>query len=157
MLGQSKLVHGPHTRIDDAKDEIQTEPLAHYACAKTTGRIRISKVRVAAFIQLRLLQTREKTGRELVYLIGRESRRLRPNRLKTSVQSPTGSHIYAEMNVGRAGGLSDRQIFIDVGQRMRLPSVAPGDCGHDAEIIRSGQPRKLKSSHQFFLEDLPLA
>jgi hypothetical protein len=53
--------------------------------------------------------------------------------------------------------LSDRQIFIDVGQRMRLPSVAPGGCGHAAEIIRSGPPRKLKSSHQFFLEDLPLA
>jgi hypothetical protein len=44
-----------------------------------------------------------------------------------------------------------------MGQRMRLPSFAPGDCGHAAEIIRSGPPRKLKSSHHFFREDAPLA
>ena len=73
------------------------------------------------------------------------------------MQSPTGPHIYAEMNIGRAGGLSDRQVLVNMGQRMRLPSVALGVCGHDAEIIRSGPSRKLKSSHHFFREDAPLA
>ena len=73
------------------------------------------------------------------------------------MQSPTGPRIYAKMNVGRTGGLSDRQVFIDMGQRMRLPRFAPGVWGHDAEIIRSGSPRKLKSSHHLFREDALLA
>ena len=156
MLGQTELIHRAHDRVDDAKDKIDTETLAHDARAKSSERIGVGKIGVATFLQLRSLPTGEEPGGQRIGLLRREWRCIRPDRLKNSVQSPNRGRVYAKMNIGRARLLPDRQVIIDMGQGMRPRGVAGGFRGHDAEIMRPELSRKSKSSHYFLAEcELP--
>ena len=60
MLGQTKLVHHADFGADDAKDEINSEPLADDACAITADRIRVSKISIASFVQFGFVLVRKK-------------------------------------------------------------------------------------------------
>src|ERR1700737_2997868 len=114
MLRQTELIHGPHLRVDDAKDEVNSEPLAHDARAKATEIICVGKIGTAALGQLRLIRFGEKTVRQRSCIICAETRRVGPDWLQRSVQSPERRRIDTEMDVGRAGSLSDRQVLIDM-------------------------------------------
>lgn len=119
MLGQSELVHRPHLRVDDAKDEIDAQSLTDDARAITAGRIRVGKIGVTAVIQLRLLRVREKAFGQGKRLFGCETLSVRPDRLERSMQSPDRGGIYSEMHIRCAGSLAERKIFIDVRERVR--------------------------------------
>ena len=102
MLGQPELVHRPHLGVDDAEDEIDSEPLAHDAGAKATEIIRVGEIGIAALVQLRFLHVGKKTFRQRERVFGGESRRIRPDRLQRSMQSPNRRRVHAEMNIRRA-------------------------------------------------------
>src|SRR6266705_1351581 len=102
MLRQTHLIHCPHLRVDDAKDEVNSEPLAHYARAKATEIICVGKIGIAALGQLRLMRFGEKTIRQRTCLICAETRRVGPDWLQRSVQAPERQRIDTEMDVGRA-------------------------------------------------------
>ena len=114
MLRQAELVHRAHFRVDDAEDEIDAETLTHNARAIAAKLIRVSKIGIAAFVELRSVQFRKKTFGKRERLFRIETRRIRPNRLQRSVQSPERRRVYAKMNIGRARTLSDGQVFIDM-------------------------------------------
>src|SRR5437667_12716762 len=106
MLRQAELIHCPHLRVDDAKDEVNSEPLASHARAKATEIICVGKIGIAALGQLRLMRFGEKTIRQRMCIIGAETRRVRPDWLQRSVQAPERRSIGTEMDIGRAGPLS---------------------------------------------------
>src|SRR6266446_12876 len=108
MLRQTELIHCPHLRIDDAKDEVNSEPLAHDARAKATEIICVGKISIAALGQLRLMRFSGKTFRQRTCIICAETRRVGPDWLERSVQAPERRRIDPEMDVGRAGPLSDQ-------------------------------------------------
>jgi len=108
MLGQTELIHRPHLRVDDAKDEVNSEPLAHDARAKATEIICVGKIGITALGQLRLMRFGEKTIRQRACIIGAETWRVGPDWLQRSVQAPEWRRIDPEMDVGRACPLSNR-------------------------------------------------
>src|SRR5437667_10605768 len=108
MLRQTELIHCPHLRVDDAKDEVNSEPLTRHARAKAAEVICVGKIGIAALGQLRLMRFGEKTIRQRTGIIRAETRRLGPDWLQRSVQSPERRRIDTEMDVGRAGPLSNR-------------------------------------------------
>ena len=120
MLGQTELVHRLHLCVNDAKNEIDPEPLAGNAGAIPAECIRVGKIRVAPLVQMRFVQAGKKTFCERERLVRGETRSVGPNRLQRSVQPPKRRRVYAKMNIRRAGTLSDGQVFIDMRQRMRL-------------------------------------
>src|SRR5437773_2350110 len=120
MLGQTELVHRLHLCVNDAKNEIDPEPLAGNAGAIPAECIRVGKIRVAPLVQMRFVQAGKKTFCERERQVRGETRSVGPNRLQRSVQPPQRRRVYAKMNIRRAGTLSDGQVFIDMRQRMRL-------------------------------------
>ena len=74
----------------------------------------VGEVDVAALLQLSALRVREETGGERRRVFGRQFRRVRPDRLQISVESPERRRIHAEMNVRSTTFLADGQIVIDV-------------------------------------------
>src|SRR5207302_318244 len=117
MLGQTELVHRAHLCVDDAKHEIDPESLAHDAGAIPAEFIRVSKIGVAALVQLRFVQLRKKPFRECERVVRSEAWSIQPNRLQRSVQPPERRRVYAKMNIRCPGALSDGQVFIDMRQR----------------------------------------
>src|SRR5438132_6049088 len=116
MLWQTELIHGAHLGVDNAEDEIDTEPLAHHAGAETTELIGVGKICVAALVQLRLLQVGEEFLRERERIVRSQRRSVGPDRLQSSVQTPERRRVHTKMNIGRASFLPDRQILIDVSE-----------------------------------------
>src|ERR1700682_2578825 len=108
MLRQTELIHRPHLRVKHAKDASNSEPLAHHARAKATEIICVGKIGIAALGQVRLMRFGEKTVRQRTCIIRAETRRIGPDWLQRSVQSPERRRIDTEMDVGRAGPLSNR-------------------------------------------------
>src|ERR1700732_3768066 len=153
MLGQTELIHRPHLRVDDAKHEVDSEPLAHDARAKATELICIGKIGIAALGQLRLMRFGEKTIRQRTCIICAETRRVGPDWLQRSVQAPERRRIDTEMDVGCAGPLSNRYILVDVSKWMRLPrtELFRGFGGHGARRNHyAPRPaRKLKTKSLF--------
>src|SRR5438270_10462581 len=107
MLRQTELIHRPHSRVDDAKDEVNSEPLAHDARAKATEIICVGKIGIAALGQLRLMRFGEKTICQRTCIICVERRRVGPDWLQRSVQAPERRRIDTEMDIGCAGTLSN--------------------------------------------------
>jgi len=119
MLGQTELVHRAHLCGNDAKHEIDPEPLADNAGAIPAECVLVGKIGVAPLVQMRFVQAGKKTFCERERLLGSETRGVSPNRLQRSVQPPERRRVYAKMNIRRAGTLSGGQVFIDMRQRMR--------------------------------------
>jgi hypothetical protein len=160
MLRQTELIHCSHLRVDDAKDEVNSQPLANDARAKATEIICVGKIGIAALGQLGLMRFGEKTVRQRSCIICAETRRIGPDWLQRSVQAPERRPIDTEMDVGRAGPLSDRQVLIDVSKWMRLrhADLFREFGGHGAEIIMRRGPRvNSKPSHYFPERREPLA
>ena len=60
MLGQLQFVHRAHVRIDDAKNDVYSEPLTHDTGAVTSGFVCISKIGIAALGQFPFIKFRNK-------------------------------------------------------------------------------------------------
>ena len=118
MLGQPEVIHRAHFCVDDAKDEIDAETLPHDARTISAELIRVSKIGIAALVQVRSVQIREKAFCERKRLVRRETRCVGPNRLQCSMQPPERRRVYAKMNIRDTGTLSDGQVFIDMRQRV---------------------------------------
>src|SRR6267143_3118832 len=108
MLRQTELIHRPHLRVDDAKDEVNSQPLAYDTRAKAAEVICVGKIGIAALGQLRLMRFGEKTIRQRACMICAETRRVGPDWLQRSVPAPEDRRAATEMDVGRAGPLSNR-------------------------------------------------
>src|SRR5437870_3988098 len=132
MLGQAQFVHGTDSCINDAKDKIDAEALPHHTGAEAAKRIRIGKVGVSALSQVRFFKIGKKTFRQGGSLGGSETRRIGPNWAQYSVQSPKWLGIDAEMDVRRARLLPNRQVVVDVSERMRGSCAFGGFCSHGA-------------------------
>src|SRR4029077_8068468 len=85
MLRQTELVHRAHFCVDNAKDEIDPEALAHDTRAIPGEIIRIGEVGVAALVQLRFLGIRKKAIRKRERLVRGQTRRIGPDRLQSPV------------------------------------------------------------------------
>src|SRR5260370_19398009 len=119
MLGQPELVHCAPLCVNDAKHEIDPEPLADNAGAIPAECVRVGKIGVASLVQMRFVQAGKKTFCERERLLGSETRGVSPNRLQRSVQPPERRRVYAKMNIPRDRTLSGGQVFIDLRQPAR--------------------------------------
>ena len=86
-FGQTELIHRPHLRVDDAKNQIDPEPLPNDAGAEPAEVIRVGKVRIAPLVAAVLLRVGQETFRQRGGFVARELRGVRPDRLKSSVQA----------------------------------------------------------------------
>ena len=90
------------------------------------------QVHIAALAQLDLLSIGKKPFRQRRGFARRQSRGIRPDRLKRSIQAPDRRRVDAEVDVGCARALADGQILVDVSKSARLIRTGrPAEvCGH---------------------------
>src|SRR5438128_11548944 len=101
MLGQTELVHRAHLCVNDAKHEIDAEPLADNAGAIPAECVRVGKIGVAPLVQMRFVQAGKKTSCERARLLGSETRSVSPNRLQRYVQPTARPRASAKLNIRR--------------------------------------------------------
>ncbi len=96
------------------EDDIDPKTLPNDAGPESPKLVRIREVDIASLLQERSLLFGQEASGQGSRVLGRQLRNVRPDRLKISVKAPEGRRIDAEMNVGSATLLSDREILINV-------------------------------------------
>jgi len=145
-LGQTKLIHRADLGADDAEDDVDPEPLPNDTGAEASKLRRVGKIDVAAFGQLGALCFIKETGRERRGVVGGQLRHVGADRLENAVEPPDGLGVDAEMNIGGAALLPDREILIDVrrGRRGGCESFGEHAKAGASEDRHPSRARKLK-------------
>src|SRR5216683_669523 len=113
MLRQAELIHRAHFRVDNAKNNVNPEPLTHHTSAITAGGVGVGKIGVASLVQLGFVQIGKETLRQRQRIFGSETWRIWPDRLQGAVQPPQRRRIDTKMDIRRAGTLAEREVMID--------------------------------------------
>ena len=137
-FGQAELIHGANAGADDAEDDIDPETLPDDAGAETPEVVCIGEIHVAALLELRALGLVQKACGQGRGILGAQFRRVRPDWLEITMETPERLGIDPEMDIGSAALLSDRKILINV----RHGGREVGGDGNLGGHARSGCVRK---------------
>ena len=149
-LGQTELVHRAHPGADDAKNDVDPEPLPNDAGAKAAIFRGIGKIDIPPVGELGPLCFVKETGCERRSVFRGQLRGIGPDRLKNPMKPPDGLRVDAEMDVGGAASLSKQKVLIDVrGGRRGDEGRFGGHGGTSPENRQSLPRRKSKSAYQF--------
>jgi len=120
ILGQLQLVHGSDVGVDHAEHNFDPKPLPNHAGAVAGELVCVRKIRIAARIEFFFIDVGHKGFGQRRGVLGSEPRRVRPDWLQASMQTPSRPRVRGQMDIGCAGLLPDLQIVIHVPQRMRF-------------------------------------
>src|SRR5215469_6709807 len=105
--------------VDHAKDDLDPEALPNHTGPITGELVCISKVRIAAFLQLFLIYFWHEGFCQSQRLLSGQRWRVRPHGLENSMDSPDWRRGCPQMNVRGARLLADLEIIIHMWQGMR--------------------------------------
>ena len=132
-----KLIHRPHIGLDDAEDQIVTQPVPHHACAVAAVFVGIGKVHITPLLEQFFLGFIEKTQGQALGVRRSELVRLQPDRLERPEAAPRRPQVDAQMDVRCAGLLADGQVLVHMVQHMDGRRILLDDF--DDALFRGGR------------------
>jgi hypothetical protein len=132
VLGQPEFIHRSHLRIDDTKDEVDSESLANDAGAEPPEFCGVGEIGITPFLEVLALQVRQES-RQRGSILGAQDRSIRPDWPEGAMQTPDRGGIDTEVNIRRAGLLRDGKVFVNVREGLGNCSGLGAFCGHAAD------------------------